>query len=81
MVKTMVAVAMMEVNLVLLSLERGNIGEGEGREVVGVEMDSRNVLARTDFMPIKCMVTGPKSLRDFWNVGNGLGGQVKTRKI
>ena len=44
-------------------------------------MDSRNVLARTDFMPIKCMVTGPKSLRDFWNVGNGLGGQVKTRKI
>ena len=22
-----------------------------------------------------------QSLRDFWNVGNGLGGQVKTRKI
>ena len=31
MVKTMVAVAMMEVNIVLLSLERGNIGgEREG---------------------------------------------------
>jgi hypothetical protein len=59
MVKAMVAVAMMEVGLVLLNLEKGNF-RGKGREMVGVEMGGRKVLAHSGFMPIKCIVTGPK---------------------
>jgi hypothetical protein len=59
MVKVMVAAAMMEVGLVPLSLEEG-VSREKGREMVGAEMGGRNVLAHGGFMPIKCIVTGPK---------------------
>ena len=46
-VKAMVAVAMMEVGFVLLRLKRGNIGGEREARWYG-------------FMPIKCIVAGPK---------------------
>ena len=49
-----VAVAMVEVGLVLLVLG------AKGRKMVGVEMGFRNVLAHSGFKLIKCIVTGPK---------------------
>ena len=59
MVMVMVAAAMMEVDLVQLSLERESI-EGKGREMVGVKTGGRNVLAHGCFMLVKCVVPGPK---------------------
>ena len=50
----------------------------KGREMAGVEMDGRNVLAHSSFMPIKSYRDWTQSLREFWNVGSGLGGQDKT---
>ena len=54
-----VAAAMMEEDLVLLSLERRSI-KGNWREMVGVKMGGRNVLAHGGFMLVKCVVSGPK---------------------
>lgn len=51
----MVAAAMTEVGLVLLSLEREI-----SREMVRVETGGRNVLVHRGFMVIKCIVTSPK---------------------
>ena len=59
LVKAMVAVATTEVGLVLLSLERGNIRE-KRREMVGVEMGDRNLLAHSGFMRNKRIVSRPK---------------------
>jgi hypothetical protein len=58
-VKAAVAVAMVEVGLVLQDLKEG-ILRAKGRKMVGVEMGCRNVLAHSGFMLIKCIVTGPK---------------------
>ena len=58
-VKTAVAVTMVEVGLVLLGLEEGISGEN-GREMADVEMGGRNVPVHSGFVPIKCIVIGPK---------------------
>jgi hypothetical protein len=55
----MVAAAMTEVGLVLLSLERETSRE-KRREMVGVETGGRNVLVHRGFVVIKCIVTRPK---------------------
>ena len=73
MVKAMMAVAMMEVGLILLSLERGDI---RGESPDGWSKRTGPLLFNAD--QVYYTVTEPK--REYWNVGNGLGGQDKTRK-
>jgi hypothetical protein len=63
----MVAAAMTEVDLVLLSLER-EISRVKRGEMVGVETGGRNVLVHRGFMVIKCIAT-----KNFGTVRNGLG--------
>ena len=79
MVKAMVAVAMTEVGLVLLNLERGLIRverEGDGRCRHGWSKST----GPQRFHAQQVYRNWTQSLRELSNVGNGLGEQDKTRR-